>query len=173
MAITVTESSGTSFGEGWKTVTISEAKKGNHNGSGFVDLWFEDYPETLKCRVWEARSKDGEEFSVANMVRSSNPDILDNHTSEDGVNVASLDDSPSSLKGKKLQVLFYKNDAGYAEVSQKVAPAVPFENIVDKYTEDRINNIKGAAERYQANRTPAVLNGTDTTTTDTATDPVF
>ena len=171
MAITVKESSGTSFGEGWKNVTISEAKRGDYNGSAYVDLWFEDYPETLKCRVWEARSKDGEEFSVSNMIRSSNPNVLDEHTTEDGTKMASLDDSPVSLKGKKLQVLFYKNESGYAEVSQKVAPAVPFENIVDKYTEDRINNIKAAAERYQANRTPAVANGVDTNSTNT--DPVF
>ena len=153
MPITITESTGSSFGEGWKSVTKSEAKKGDFNGSGFVDLWFEDYPETLKCRVWEAKSKDGEEFSVSNMIRSCNPDILEEHESEDGKKIASLDDSPASLKGKKLQVLFYKNANGYAEVSQKVAPAVPFENAVDKYTEDRIENIKQAAEKYVAGRT--------------------
>ena len=155
MAITVKESSGTSFGEGWKNVTISEAKRGDYNGSGYVDLWFEDYPESLKCRVWEARNKDdGQEFSVSNMIRSCNPDILEESESEDGTKIASLDDSPGSLKGKKLQVLFYKNANGYAEVSQKVAPAVPFENVVDKYTEDRIENIKQAAEKYVASRNP-------------------
>ena len=154
MAITVTESTGTSFGEGWKNVTISSAKKGDFNGSGFVDLWFEDYPETLKCRVWEAKDKDGNEFSIANMVRSCNPDVLDEHTSEDGKKIASLDDSPASLKGKKLQVLFYKNENGYAEVAQKVAPAEPFENVIDTYTEDRIDNIKASAEKYLEGRKP-------------------
>ena len=153
MAITVKESSGTSFGEGWKNVTISEAKRGDYNGSAYVDLWFEDYPETLKCRVWEARGQDGQEFSVTNMIRSCNPDVLDEKETEDGTKVASLDDSPASLKGKKLQVLFYKNENGYAEVCQKVAPAVPFENVVDKYSEDRIENIKQAAEKYVASRT--------------------
>ena len=162
MAITVKESSGTSFGEGWKNVTISEAKRGDYNGSAYVDLWFDDYPETLKCRVWEARSKDGEEFSVSNMIRSSNPNVLDEHTAEDGTKMASLDDSPASLKGKKLQVLFYKNANGYAEVSQKVAPAVPFENAVDKYTEDRIENIKQAAEKYVAGRTQKPADSTAT-----------
>ena len=165
MAITVKESSGTSFGEGWKNVTISQAKRGDYNGSGFVDLWFEDYPETLKCRVWEARGQDGQEFSVSNMIRSCNPDVLDEKETEDGTKVASLDDSPASLKGKKLQVLFYKNANGYAEVSQKVAPAVPFENVVDKYTEDRKSNIKAAAEKYLANRQQA--------TTNTSTETVF
>ena len=162
MAITVTESTGTSFGEGWKEVTIEKAEKGDFNGSGFVDLWFLDYPETLKCRVWAAMDKDGKEFSITNMVRSSNPDVLDEHTNDEGKKIASLDDSPNSLKGKKLQVLFYKNENGYTEVSQKVAPAIPFENIVDKYTEDRINNIKSSAERYLANRKPKTATTAET-----------
>ena len=153
MAITVKENTGTSFGEGWKQVTISTAKRGDYNGSGFIDLWFEDYPETLKCRVWEARGQDGQEFSVSNMIRSCNPDVLEASEGEDGKKIASLDDSPASLKGKKLQVLFYKNANGYAEVSQKVAPAAPFENEVDTYNEDRIENIKQAAEKYVASRT--------------------
>ena len=162
MAITVTESSGTSFGEGWKTVTISEAKRGDFNGSGFIDLWFDDYPETLKCRVWEAKDKEGKEFSISNMIRSSNPTVLDDHTSEDGKKIASLDDSPPSLKGKRLQVLFYKNEHGYAEVCQKVAPAEPFENVIDTYTEDRITNIKTSAEKYLENRKPKTATTAET-----------
>jgi len=100
MAITVKENTGTSFGEGWKQVTISTAKRGDYNGSGFIDLWFDNYPETLKCRVWEARGQDGQEFSVSNMVRSCNPDVLESSEGEDGKKIASLDDSPASLKGR-------------------------------------------------------------------------
>ena len=37
MAITVKESSGTSFGEGWKNVTIIEAKRVDYNVSRNVD----------------------------------------------------------------------------------------------------------------------------------------
>ena len=88
------------------------------------------------------------------MIRSANPTILEEGTSDDGKKTISVDDTPDGLKGKKLQVLFYKNANGYAEVSQKVAPAVPFENVVDKYTEDRIENIKQAAEKYVASRNP-------------------
>jgi hypothetical protein len=164
MPITVTESTGTSFGEGWKDVTISEAKKGDYNGTGFMDLWFVDYPETLKCRIWEARGQDGQEFSISNMIRSCNPDILDEHESEEGKKIASLDDSLASLKGKKLQVLFYKNNNGYAEVAQKVAPAAPFKNVIDNYTEDRIDNIKASAEKYIASRKQT----TETTDTESA-----
>ena len=161
MGLIVTKSSG-GYDEGWKTVTVSEAKKGDFNGSKYIDLFFDGYPETMKCRVWEARNKDGQEFSVANMVRYSNPTVLE-EMEKDGTTAASLDDSPSGLKGKSLQVLFYKKDNGYSEISQKVAPATPFQNIVDNFTEDRINRIKVSAEEYQKRR--AVANGTATETT--------
>ena len=170
MSIIVTKSSGgVGYEEGWKTVTISNATKGDWNGSKFIDLFFEGYSESLKCRVWEARNGEGEEFSVSNMVRYSNPDILE-EMDNDGTTAAKLDDSPTGLKGKSLQVLFYKKANGYSEVSQKVAPATPFENIVDNFTEERIAKIKESAEKYQTNRNQA--NGVATETTETNTEEV-
>jgi hypothetical protein len=154
MGIVVTKKEGGGYDEGWKTVTISSAEKGDFNGSKFIDLRFDGYPETVKCRVWEARNKDGEEFSVSNMVRYINPTILE-EMDKDGTTAASLDDSPAGLKGKSLQVLFYKKANGYSEISQKVAPAIPFENIVDKFDENRIARIKESAEKYQARRNEA------------------
>ena len=151
MGIVVKKSSETGFSEGWHEVTIENAVVGDYNDSRYIDLHFEGYPESLKCRVWEARNQEGEEFSIANMVRYSNPDILE-ELSTDGELSANLDDSPAGLKGKKLQVLFYKKDNGYTEVFQKVAPAAPFENIVDNITEERILKIKTAAEAYKAKR---------------------
>ena len=163
MAIVVTQNTGSgNYTEGWHNVEVSKAKRGDYNGSGFVDLWFKDFPETLKCRVWEARNQEGEEFSVTNMIRYANPNVLEELPDKDGAAVAKLDDSNESLTGKKLQVLFYKNANGYAEVAQKVAPAVPFENAVDKYTEDRIENIKQAAEKYIAGRTQKPADSTAT-----------
>ena len=162
MAITVTKSSG-GYDEGWKTITISNATRGDYNGSKYVDLFFENYPETLKCRVWEARSGEGEEFQVANMVRYSNPTILD-EMDKDGTTAASLDDSPAGLKGKSLQVFFYKKANGYSEVSQKVAPATPFQNIVDNFDESRIERIKQSAEAYTKRKLEANGVQTDTTT---------
>ena len=162
MSLIVTKSSG-GYDEGWKSVTISEAKKGDFNGSKYVDLHFEGYPDNLKCRVWEARSQDGEEFSVTNMVRYSNPNILE-EMDKDGTAAANLDDTPAGLKGKSLQVLFYKKANGYSEVSQKVAPAVPFQNIVDNFDESKIARIKQSAETYQARRNEA--NGVTTETTE-------
>ena len=163
MAIIVTKKEGGGgYDEGWKTVTISSAKRGDWNGSKFIDLWFESYPESLKCRVWEARSGEGEEFGISNMVRYSNPDVLE-EMDNDGTVAAKLDDSPTALKGKSIQVLFYKKENGYSEVAQKVAPAKPFENIVDSFTEERISRIKESAERYMKNR--KAMNSTPTTDT--------
>ena len=164
MSIVVTKKEvGGGYDEGWKTVTISKAERGDWSGSKYIDLFFENYAESLKCRVWEARNGEGEEFSVSNMVRYCNPEILE-EMDNDGTVAAKLDDSPAGLKGKKLQVLFYKKSNGYSEVSQKVAPAAPFENIVDSFTEDRITRIKEAAEKYQAGRNQANGIATDSTT---------
>ena len=164
MGIVVTKKESGGYDEGWKTVTISSAEKGDFNGSKFIDLRFEGYPETVKCRVWEARNKDGEEFSVSNMVRYINPTVLE-EMDKDGTAAASLDDSPAGLQGKSLQVLFYKKANGYSEISQKVAPATPFENIVDKFDDNRITRIKESAEKYQARRNEA--NGVVAETTET------
>jgi len=164
MGIVVTKKEGGGYDEGWKTVTVSSAEKGDFNGSKYIDLRFEGYPETVKCRVWEARNKDGEEFSVSNMVRYINPTILE-EMDKDGTTAASLDDSPAGLKGKSLQVLFYKKANGYSEISQKVAPAEPFQNIVDNFDENRITRIKESAEKYQARRNEA--NGVVAETTET------
>ena len=159
MSIIVTKKEGGGgYEEGWKSVTISTAVKGEWSGSKYIDLHFEGYPESLKCRVWEARNGEGEEFSVSNMVRYANPDVLE-EMDNDGTTAAKLDDSPNALKGKHLQVLFYKKANGYSEVSQKVAPAKPFQNIVDNFDDNRIARIKESAEKYQKNR-ETTLNGT-------------
>ena len=164
MGIVVTKKEGGGYDEGWETVTISNDTKGEFNGSKFIDLFFEGYPESLKCRVWEARSGEGEEFGISNMVRYCNPDVLE-EMDKDGTTAANLDDSPAGLKGKSLQVLFYKKANGYSEISQKVAPAVPFQNIVDNFDENRILRIKESAETYQARRNEA--NGVVAETTET------
>ena len=168
MSIVVTKKEGGGgYEEGWKTVTISNAVKGDWSGSKYIDLFFEGYSESLKCRVWEARNGEGEEFSVSNMVRYSNPDILE-EMDKDGTAAAKLDDSPKGLKGKSLQVLFYKKSNGYSEISQKVAPAAPFQNIVDNFDDDRISRIKESAEKYQTKRNEANGVATESTTSEGA-----
>ena len=99
----------------------------------------------------KAKNKDGEEFSIANMFRFSNPEILEESES-DGKKSIQIDDSPMALVGKNLQAFFYKNGNGYTEVSQKVVPATAFQNAIDNITEDGIERIKQSAERYINNR---------------------
>ena len=148
MAITLKESTGGgNYTEGWHSVTVSKAEKGDYNGTLYYDVWFDSYPDNLKCRVWETKNKDGEEFSIANLFRYSNPEILEENEA-DGKKSIKIDDSPMALAGKKLQVLFYKNDNGYTEVAQKVVPAIPFQNAIDNITEDKIEGMKQSAERY-------------------------
>ena len=164
MGIVVTKKEGGGYDDGWKTIVISEATKGDFNGTKYIDLFFEGYPETVHCRIWETRNKDGEEFSISNMVRYSNPTILE-EMDKDGIAAANLDDSPAGLKGKSLQVLFFKKANGYSGISKNVAPAVPFQNIVDNFDENRIARIKESAETYQAKRNEA--NGVVVETTET------
>ena len=57
------ESNGGSYPEGWQSVTVSKAEKGDYNGTLYYDLWFDSYPDNLKCRVWETKNKDGEEVT--------------------------------------------------------------------------------------------------------------
>ena len=54
------------------------------------------------------------------------------------------------------------------EISQKLAPAVPFKNIVEEYTQERIERIKTSGAEYtkkRNERVPVSLNTTDTTST--------
>lgn len=155
MAITLKESSGGSYPEGWQSVTISKAEKGDYNGTLYYDLRFNNYPDNLKCRVWETKNKDGEEFSISNLFRYSNPEILEENES-DGKKSIKIDDSPMALQGKNLQVLFYKNDNGYTEVAQKVVPATAFKNAIDNITTEKIEGMKQSAERYINNRKQTV-----------------
>ena len=151
MSIILQKTKSNSYAEGWHNVTVSKANKGSYGESKYVDLRFETFPDNLKCRVWEARNQDGEEFSVSNMIRYSNPTIIE-EGEVNGDTVVKVDDTEESLVGKKFQVLFYKNAKGYTEVAQKVAPAEPFKNIVDDFTSERIEGIKTSAEKYLAKR---------------------
>ena len=141
MSIILQKSTSNNYAEGWHNVTVSKAAKGAYGESKYIDLRFETFPDNLKCRVWEARNQEGQEFSISNMIRYSNPTILE-EGEVNGDTVATVDDSEEALVGKKFQVLFYK----------KVAPAAPFKNIIDDITSDKIEGIKASAEKYMAKR---------------------
>ena len=166
MPLVLTETKTTAYPNGWKTVTIAKSETGNYNGTKYYDLWFDGLPDNLNCRVWEARNKDGEEFSVANMIRYINPDILEEMEGNNGKAVIKVEDSPTSLVGKTLQIYLYKNDEGYTRVSQKVVPATPFQNPINNITEDTIDALKASTEKWENSRKNST-NGTTKSTTST------
>lgn len=137
---------------GWHVGTVTQCEQGTFNESKFFDVMISELPENMKCRVWEARNSEGEEFSISNLIRYSNPDILE-ETSNGTDPAIKVDDTPKSLVGKRLQVYVYEKDNGYMDILQnKVAPAEPFSNSVDKMTEERIRYIKNAAVKYFNNK---------------------
>ena len=50
--LTVKASSGSKWNEGWHTLKISNAKYGDYNGTKFIDVMFENYPESLNLRIY-------------------------------------------------------------------------------------------------------------------------
>ena len=163
MPLVLTETKPATFPTGWKTVTVIKSKTGEYNGSKFYDLWFEGLPDNLNCRVWEARNSEGEEFSVSNMIRYSNPDILEEIDCSNGKAVVKVVDSPTALIGKTFQAYFHKNQDGYTRISQKVVPASPFKNVINNITEDTIENLKASTEKWENSKNPVSNGATEST----------
>ena len=85
-----------------------------------------------------------------------------------GKAVVKVEDSPSSLVSKELQVFFYRNQDGYTRISQKVVPATPFTNKVNNITEDTIEALKASTEKWEKSKSNysngTTSNGTTNTT---------
>ena len=65
------------WNHGWHEVTIKDAKYGVYNNEvRYIDMTFEEYPETLNLRIYEAKSKTGEEFAIAKLFRLANAGIV-------------------------------------------------------------------------------------------------
>ena len=147
---------GSTFPEGWTTVLINDAKEGDHNGTRYIDLFFQDQPDTLKCRIWTATNKKTkEEFGIANLFHHAWAGI----TVDETTNTATIDDNVRHLKGKTVNVLFYRNENGYTDAVQRIAPVVG-----ERFTEDDVTSVKSGVERYHAGR-KTKTNGTVTSTT--------
>ena len=130
---------------GWKTLTVVAAKKGKYEGGEgkkYLDIMFEGYAENVKLRAHQKFNKTTkEEFCIGNIFRYANAGIEETDGDQVEINT-----TPKNLIGKELQVYFYKNAKGYTDVSDNTAPAVPFENAVEKWTEERIEKHKKYAE---------------------------
>ena len=128
---------------GWKEVTIVGAKRGQYDNEGtkYVDITFEDYPENEKLRAHQKFNKTTkEEFVVLSIFRNANAGVKEVAQSEDGEFRVEIEDDPVNLIGKKLNVYFYKNAKGYTDISDRTVPTV-FKNALDEYNEEEIANL--------------------------------
>jgi len=137
---------GTDFTTGWHTLTVSDAKYGDWEGKRYLDVFFDGYPENFNMRVYEQKSKNGEEFAIGQLFRFANAGITDGLDGPDGNIVVKIDDDTSHLKGKHLNVFFHK-DGEYTRALKQVAP-VEFENVIEKFTENDVSYWKKRAEQY-------------------------
>ena len=152
---------GTDFTTGWHTLTVSDAKYGDWEGKRYLDVYFDGYPENFNMRVYEQKSKDGEEFAIGQLFRFANAGITDGLDGPDGNIIVKIDDDTSHLKGKHLNVFFHK-DGEYTRALKQVAP-VEFENVVEKFTENDVSYWKKRAEQYYTEY--VAKNGADTPST--------
>lgn len=149
MAIkTMSSSSNGDWSIGWKLVTLKNAKYGTYNDTRYVDAWFEEYPETINLRLYEAKSKDtGEEFAIARLFKLANAGIIGEVQNSNGKKSLQYDDEAVNLNGKKLHIFFYKSEDGYFRVLNRVAP-VTQEGEVLSYNDKDVDYWKKQGEKY-------------------------
>ena len=107
--LTVKTGGGSSYSTGWHTKLISKAEYGDYNGTKYLDVWFEDFPESLNMRVYEKKNSSGEEFAIGNLFRYANAGITSALEGANNTKVIKLDDSPQALIGKSLNVYVHKD----------------------------------------------------------------
>ena len=79
-----TGGTGTKFTPGWHTLTATKAQYGEWNDTKYIDVWFQDYPESINLRVYAKTGKDGEEFAIGRLFRFANAGIMEVAKSENG-----------------------------------------------------------------------------------------
>ena len=161
MAIkTMSSSGGGDWSHGWKQVTLKNAKYGMYNNDvRYIDAWFEEYPETINLRLYEAKSKDGEEFAIARLFKLANAGIVGEVQDSDGRKSIQYDDDANNLNGRKLQVFFYKNEEGYFRVLNRVAPVSQDGDVLSFNEDDSIYWKKQAEKYYDQYKKPTESNG--------------
>jgi len=137
---------GINFTPGWHTLTVNKAQYGDWNGTKYIDVWFNDYPESLNLRVYSKQGKDGEEFAIGRLFRFANAGITEVAKSDNGEAIVKLNDEATELVGKEINAFFYK-EGDYYRVLANTAPVV-FENDLEEFTEADVAYWKGAAEKY-------------------------
>tara|TARA_R100001594_G_scaffold1363_3_gene5907 strand:+ start:827 stop:1384 length:558 start_codon:yes stop_codon:yes gene_type:complete len=136
---------GVSYGEGWKTLTISRAAYGVFNDAKYLDVWFEGYPENFNARIY-AKVSNGEEWAIGQVFRFANAGITGSLEGTDGKMVLKMDDNPSQLASKEVNVYLYK-DGKYSRILKQFAPTT-FTNQAESFSEDDVEYWKGRAVKY-------------------------
>ena len=144
--LTIKKGGGGNFHPGWNTTTITRAEYGTYNGSKFIDVWFDGFPESLNMRIYETRNKDGEEFAIGQLFRFANAGIVEGLEGPDGNMVVKFSDEPENLNGCTLNIYLYK-DGDYLRILKQTAPTV-FNNAVDSFNEEDITFWHKKAEAY-------------------------
>ena len=146
MAVLTVKKSSNQFADlsaGWKEVTIVGAKRGQYDNEGtkYIDITFDGYPENVKLRAHQKfNKKTNEEFVVLSIFRNANAGIKEVAESEDGEFRVEINDDPANLIGQKLNVYFYKNAKGYTDISDRTVATV-FKNALDEYTQEEITKL--------------------------------
>ena len=144
--LTVKTGGGSSFSTGWHTKLINKAEYGDFNGTKYLDVWFDDFPESLNMRVYEKKNANGEEFAIGNLFRYANAGITSALEGTNNTKIIKLDDSPEALIGKNVNVYVHK-DGKYSRVLNQCAPT-EFENMVETFSADDVQYWKDRAEKY-------------------------
>ena len=144
--LTVKTGGGSSFSTGWHTKLINKAEYGDFNGTKYLDVWFDDFPESLNMRVYEKKNASGEEFAIGNLFRYANAGITSALEGANNTKVIKLDDSADALIGKNINVYVHK-EGKYSRVLNQCAPT-EFENVVETFSADDVQYWKDRAEKY-------------------------
>ena len=144
--LTVKTGGGSSFSTGWHTKLISKAEYGDYNGTKYLDVYFDEFPESLNMSVYEKKNTEGEEFAIGNFFRFSNAGITSALEGANNTKIIKLDDSPEALIGKNVNVYVHK-DGKYSRVLNQCAPT-EFENVVESFNADDVQFWKDRAEKY-------------------------
>ena len=175
---TMKMSAGTSlYNEGWHEVTISKAEKGvytsTNNESKYIDLWFENYADNQNLRVYEVVNKEtNEEFKLVNLFRHAMAGIIEKLDDPTGRKpILQYDDDVKNLIGKRINAFIFKNERGYNEFFDTIAP-VEQEGEHYSFSADKVAALKASAEKsfHKSNKSnhltkSVVSNGTPVTNT--------
>jgi len=165
---TMNMSTGTGlYNVGWHEVTIRQATQGVWNGpkgsKTYIDLLFEGYADNQNLRVFEVKNTEtNEEFKIANLFRYAMAGILKKLNDPTGTKpILQYDDDPANLVGTHINAYIFKNEQGYNEFFDTVAP-IEQEGEHYSFSADKVIALKASAEKgfSRSNKSNHINNGT-------------